>query len=532
MHNFDLHLENSRSTKPLRPGGHPGFGQAVNVAAREEESKRIEGMKIAQTAVQSIGMSTRDPWGPPISLPQYALAVSRIFTKATNQTIMLNTPPDHVCSTSHLWASLAHDKRFDQIPMSEAAHGDIIIASHPSQADGYAGIVVDHGRIVSNSTEGVRDDCSLAEIQRSRPDMAAFRYVGFWNYYRSKPLANAGFNPAEARIPAGQAGGGQWTAGGAGGAQNSNGQLKMAPSTVGLSAGDQGTAFSARTRPGPMTKTADHPALDYTEAYLGEIGEVWKGYGDAITDTVTGLWNAVRHPIDTAKGVAKGVTQIVQDPVGVLKAIGQQVAADFTSGDPRKAGKLIGQVLIAAAGTEVSTEKLASLIPKVVKAASGEAVSFTPEETGLLQKLLDAKAAVQQRLAKGASSPVVADGGLQASEDAGGHLLAKHVGQTDGQLMSRAMTDPKTPEVASSFFDRATAETAASQAIDANAGKITKWLGSGESKPLVIRGPLNRSVGKIVTNEGASSTTSSSTFVLVRDPKVLSGYHILTGYPD
>jgi hypothetical protein len=42
--------------------------------------------------------------------------------------------------------------------------------------------------------------------------MIAFRYVGFWNYYRSKPLANAGFNPDEARLPAGQPGGGQWTA--------------------------------------------------------------------------------------------------------------------------------------------------------------------------------------------------------------------------------------------------------------------------------------------------------------------------------
>ena len=111
-------------------------------------------------------------------------------------------------------------------------------------------------------------------------------------------------------------------------------------------------------------------------------------------------------------------------------------------------------------------------------------------------------------------------------------MLAKHVGQTDAQLMSRAMTDPKTPGLASSFLDQATAEAAGSQAIDANSGEIAKWLGAGKSDTLTIRGTLNRSVGKIVTNEGVSSTTSSSTFVLVRDPKVPSGYHILTGYPD
>ena len=81
-------------------------------------------MTIAQTALQSIGMSTKEPWGPPLSSPQYALAVSLIFTKATNQTIMLGTPSKHVLSTSFSGASLVHDKRFDQIPMSEAAPGD------------------------------------------------------------------------------------------------------------------------------------------------------------------------------------------------------------------------------------------------------------------------------------------------------------------------------------------------------------------------------------------------------------------------
>ncbi len=173
-------------------------------------------MKIAQTAVQSIGMSTKDPWGPPISLSQYALAVSLIFTKATNQTIMLGTPPNHVLSTSILWASLLHDKRFKRVPMSEATPGDIIIGPGWQQgADGYAGIVVDHGRIISNSSEGVQDNSSLAELQRNHPGMVLFRYVGFRNFYRDRQLANAGYNPDESRVPAGQPGGGQWTTGGA-----------------------------------------------------------------------------------------------------------------------------------------------------------------------------------------------------------------------------------------------------------------------------------------------------------------------------
>jgi hypothetical protein len=357
-------------------------------------------------------MDTRTPWGPPTAPPQYALAVSLIFTKATNQAITLNTPPDHVCSTSILWASLAHDKRFEQVPISEAAPGDIIIGSGWQQgADGHAGIVVDHGRIVSNSGQGVRDNSSLLEIQSHQPEVVAFRWVGFWNYYRSKTLANAGFNAAEARTPAGQPGGGQWTTGGA---QSGKGQLGMAPSTVGLSAGDQRTAFSTRTRPGPITKKADHPALDYTEAYLGDIAEMWKGYGDAITETVSGLWHTLWHPIDTAKGIVKGVAQIVKDPGGVLKAIGRQIADDFTGGDLRKAGKLIGQVLIAAVGAEVSAEKLAALLAKVEAAAAGETVNFTAEETQILEKAMK----------EGWS----ATKDLSAEENAAAHA-AKHAGE-------------------------------------------------------------------------------------------------------
>jgi len=112
---------------------------------------------------------------------------------------------------------MVHDKRFEQVPMSAAAPGDIIIGPGRQQgADGYAGIVVDHERIVSNSSQGVQNNCSLSEIQRSHPGMAVFRYVGFWNYYRGKQLANAGYNPDESRVPAGQPGGGQWTTGGAG----------------------------------------------------------------------------------------------------------------------------------------------------------------------------------------------------------------------------------------------------------------------------------------------------------------------------
>lgn len=216
--------------------------------ARRRNLIRLERIKIAHAADRSIGMFTKDPWGPPVNRPQHALAVSLIFTKATNQTIMLGTPPKHVLSTSILWRSLSHDKRFEQVPVSEVEPGDIVIESHPSQADGYTGIVVDHGRVVSHSNKGVRDDTSLAKIQRHRPEMAAFRYLGFRNFYLNPSLANEGYDATQPRRPSGQSGGGRWT------------KDMVAPSTVALSGKDSRISSETATISGEPDRSHDNSA--------------------------------------------------------------------------------------------------------------------------------------------------------------------------------------------------------------------------------------------------------------------------------
>jgi hypothetical protein len=174
-------------------------------------------MKIAQSAVQGIGMSTKEIRGTWSNNPNHALAVSLFFTRATNQRIMLGTEPGHVLSTSLLYKSLLHDSRFMQVPVSRSAPGDIVVQSG-LKPEGYAGIVVDHGRIVSDSSNRVRNNSSLVELQRRLPPTLLFRYIGVQKYpgYTLTTLANAGYNPDESRVPAGQPGGGQWTTGGAG----------------------------------------------------------------------------------------------------------------------------------------------------------------------------------------------------------------------------------------------------------------------------------------------------------------------------
>lgn len=60
---------------------------------------------------------------------------------------------------------------------------------------------------------------------------------------------------------------------------------------------------------------------------------------------------------------------------------------------------------------------------------------------------------------QGDSTPLAPGGGLAAHEARGGHLLQKHVGKTDKELIERLRTDPNPHITASSTFkDRATAE--------------------------------------------------------------------------
>ena len=119
---------------------------------------------------------------------------------------------------------------------------------------------------------------------------------------------------------------------------------------------------------------------------------------------------------------------------------------------------------------------------------------------------------------------------MAAHEAAGGHLLLKHVGQTESQLMNRLAAEPKITG-SSSFYDRATAEGAVSNLLDAKHAEIGQWL-SGSTNRLRLDHTFSEPVG-ISVSRGASGAidVSSSRVILVRDPSFSTGYRILTGYP-
>jgi hypothetical protein len=108
--------------------------------------------------------------------------------------------------------------------------------------------------------------------------------------------------------------------------------------------------------------------------------------------------------------------------------------------------------------------------------------------------------------------------------------LLKHVGQSEQSLLNRLSAEPNITG-SSSFYDRAGAENAVSQLLDANQNSIANWLnGSGGRLRLDYSYP--EPVGISVTR-GASGAVdvNSARVILVRDPSMPTGYKILTGFP-
>lgn len=89
------------------------------------------------------------------------------------------------------------------------------------------------------------------------------------------------------------------------------------------------------------------------------------------------------------------------------------------------------------------------------------------------------------RLERSAEAPTLA-----ASERAGGHTIARHVGLTDEELVARGLP------VASTFPDLTTAETTTAHNIAVNQAEVEAWL-HGSRRALEIRASVDGSLGRV-----------------------------------
>ena len=173
------------------------------------------------------------------------------------------------------------------------------------------------------------------------------------------------------------------------------------------------------------------------------------------------------------------------------------------------------------------------LTPDPIKLAGGLNQSqYTPNPTGWVDPLgLSCNPCPSDRNVDGPYSEIVPGGGLATHEAQGGHLIAKHIGRTDMQLVKRLEAEPTIP-AASTFPDRATAESASARALEANKTKIQKFLNGKKGKTTVTH-EFPYPVGVSVPNGSNDSLPATKVLlVLIKDARRPEGYFLLTGFPE
>lgn len=122
---------------------------------------------------------------------------------------------------------------------------------------------------------------------------------------------------------------------------------------------------------------------------------------------------------------------------------------------------------------------------------------------------------------------------LSQDEAAGGHILRKHVGQTDDQLRQRLEREPRITG-ASTYTDRPTAEKAVGTAIAASQDRIQRWLRrSGGHPNLVLDYDSDAPIGRTMNrNRGESQSRPCAHALVVLKYSGPGQYYVLTSYPE
>jgi toxin YxiD len=120
---------------------------------------------------------------------------------------------------------------------------------------------------------------------------------------------------------------------------------------------------------------------------------------------------------------------------------------------------------------------------------------------------------------------------LSRDEAAGGHILRKHVGQTDEQLRERLERERRITG-ASTYTDRSTAEHAVGAAIAESQERIQRWLNrSGGHPNLVLDYDSETPLGRTI-HWGENQSRPCSHALVVLKYTGPNQYYVLTSYPE
>jgi hypothetical protein len=120
---------------------------------------------------------------------------------------------------------------------------------------------------------------------------------------------------------------------------------------------------------------------------------------------------------------------------------------------------------------------------------------------------------------------------LSRDEAQGGHILRKHVGQTEEQLRERLERE-RNITGASTYSDRSTAEHTVGSAIAQSRGDIQDWLSQpGRHPNLVLDYDSDVPIGRTM-NRGEHQSRVCEHAVVVLKYNGPNHYYVLTSYPE
>lgn len=120
---------------------------------------------------------------------------------------------------------------------------------------------------------------------------------------------------------------------------------------------------------------------------------------------------------------------------------------------------------------------------------------------------------------------------LGRDEDLGGHTLRRHVGRTDEQLIERLAREPDI-SAASTYDDRAAAETTVGEALGQAKNRVESWLDRTDVHPnLALQFHGRNSIGRSIRRGDHQAQACYDAAVILRwdgDHR----FHVLTTYPE
>ncbi|MCI0766842.1 cytoplasmic protein [Bacillus sp. TL12] len=287
-----------------------------------------------------------------------------------------------------------------------------------------------------------------------------------------------------------------------------------------------------------------------------------EGAGEAFGDTIEGFkalgkretWdnmgNAALHPIDTLSTM--------------YNVVSDSFINDVINGDAESRAKwgsyALTQVALGVIGDKglSKASKLGKVTTKLAKDKIPEGISHT---IGNLQMgnrfafvggnnihfrfdILDFKQTEEKlstyqfarsdntiTIQPGDSSLLAPGGGLEAHKARGGHLIERHVGKTDEELLQRLQNDSRITG-SSTFTDRATAEKIAATVLNnpRNQARIQSWLNSPRDNNLILRYHGIEIIGRGVIRGSTTVEDMSNAKIILKKDR--NGSFILTGYPS